>query len=638
MRLICGIFNLNGAPVAESVVRNMLAQLTAPSLHPSADVYLSGPVGLGLLDFSCRPSKPCALERSGATVMAADVRLDDPAGLATTFGLEPTATDAALLSATATRFGDAGLAQTLGDFSFACWNEATQTLTCGRDSLGIRPFCYAYRPGEIFAFASLPKALYSTGIVPKQIDEDAVARHFARAVRPDDYFVPGIKRLPPAHVLEVSRECFSLRRYWQADRSAVGTSRASFAEASRELGKRIDTAVRCRITQTGEVGAHLSGGLDSSGIAVIAARRLRDTGRRLHAYSFVDRPRNDIQLEDESAYVKAVLAQEPDIESTLIQFSPQFDIDKPTEIHGMQPLSPDNPENAVSLRAQEQHVDLILSGWGGDEAASFNGRGGFAEMLLRGHWRTLAREVAAAKRERGVPWRSVFGEVIAFALPERLNALARRAIGRPTTTVLDRTRALSSSVRDKLPGSNDADIMIGLDGRENRWRLINASHLSRRAEIWAEIGARHGHAYAFPLLDRRVVEYALTLPTAFFLRDGFQRAPFREAMRRILPDEVRLRHDKFMPFPGVLLDIVDHRAELAEKLNALAANPKIAQMFDFRMLRTLLNDFPSAEDVRSDMQNGGNPRGIEKLLLVTQALATAAFIDRHGAQDSATDI
>ena len=73
------------------------------------------------------------------------------------------------------------------------------------------------------------------------------------------------------------------------------------------------------------------------------------------------------------------------------------------------------------------------------------------------------------------------------------------------------------------------------DGRENRWRLMTSPHIAERAEIWAQTGARHGLAFAFPLLDRRVVEFALSLPSEFFLRGGFRRRPFRDAMVDVLP-------------------------------------------------------------------------------------------------------
>lgn len=87
------------------------------------------------------------------------------------------------------------LDKVLGDFAFALWGRKMQRPTCGRDVLGIRPF----------AFASLPAALYGSGIVPDVTDEAALLRRVARIYRYDDSLVAGIHRLLPAHTLEVSR-------------------------------------------------------------------------------------------------------------------------------------------------------------------------------------------------------------------------------------------------------------------------------------------------------------------------------------------------------------------------------------------------------------------------------------------------
>ena len=103
-----------------------------------------------------------------------------------------------------------------------------------------------------------------------------------------------------------------------------------------------------------------------------------------------------------------MVEQEADIEWTPIHppagvtLGGQMDADKMTR------LLADEPENAVCARAEEQGVGLVLSGWGGDEGATFNGRGTLAELFLRGRWRTLAREISALKRERGWPASRIF--------------------------------------------------------------------------------------------------------------------------------------------------------------------------------------------------------------------------------------
>ena len=75
--------------------------------------------------------------------------------------------------------------------------------------------------------------------------------------------------------------------------------------------------------------------------------------------------------------------------------------------------------------------------------------------------------------------------------------------------------------------------------------LLEFGHLQHRIEAWAAHGAALGLTYAFPLLDRRIVEFALSLPGRMFFRDGWKRWLYRTAMEGILPDAVPLEPDEF---------------------------------------------------------------------------------------------
>jgi asparagine synthase (glutamine-hydrolysing) len=631
MRLICGMLHLDGTSASEELLRVMAAQMDVERLRPSLCLWRNGPAGFAVLDFSVRGAQASALPELSASTIAADVRLDEPVEIGRKLYGDAPVTEDALLLAALVRFGPSGLDQVLGDFALASWNKTTQRLVCARDAFGIRPLAYVYQPGRLFAFASFPKALFGSGIVPKKIDEDALARRMVLAFRVDDCLVAGIQRLPPAHFIEVSREGLSLTRYWQLNRTALGTRRCSPDEAARELRRLVDEAVKCRLPRNGEIGAHLSGGLDSSAIAVLAVRRLSEEGRALHAYSFLDRQRNDITLEDETEFVKAVLEQEGDIDWTPIRppagvtLGAQMDADK------MTPLRADAPDNAVCTRAEEQGIGLVLSGWGGDEGATFNGRGTLAELFLRGRWRTLAREVAALKRERGWPASRIFyGEVLSYLLPDTAIRLARAITGRKPNLQTLIGRILSGAAHRRLAASGDQELSMAPDGRENRWRLMTSPHITERVEVWAQTGARHGLAFAFPLLDRRVVEFSLSLPSALFLRDGFRRRPFRDAMADVLPASVRLRHQKYQPFPSHMLDLAESKAEFLAQIDAYGQNDSVRSMIDLAHLRRLVEAFPSPERVREEMRKGDKPTAAVSLITAAHILEAAAYLEQHG--------
>jgi hypothetical protein len=82
MRLICGLFQLDGAPANEVLLRAMAAHMDVPGLQPALTVWREGPVALAALDFSASSAPLIPLPERSSAVMAADVRLDEPAALA----------------------------------------------------------------------------------------------------------------------------------------------------------------------------------------------------------------------------------------------------------------------------------------------------------------------------------------------------------------------------------------------------------------------------------------------------------------------------------------------------------------------------------------------------------------------------
>ena len=450
----------------------------------------------------------------------------------------------------------------------------------------------------------------------------------------DNCLVAGIKQVPPAHFLDVSRETISLTRYWQLDRAKIGTRRCSPAEAAREMRRLVGEAVRCRLPQSGETGAHLSGGLDSSAIAVLAARELRQHGQRLHAYSFLDRQRNDIRLEDESEFVQEVLKQEGDIDWTPIRPPSGPPMERaPMDVDNLMSLRPEAPESQVCARAEEQGVGVILSGWGGDEGATFNGRGAFAELFLRGRWRSLVREVSALKRERGwsVP-DILYREVAGYLVPKAIVRLARRVAGKAADATEIYQRSMTIDIRHYAAVTAEG-LRPAADGRENRWRLMTSPNIALRAEIWAQTGARHGVAYAFPLLDRRVVEFSLSLPSELFVRDGFRRRPFRDAMTDVLPPRVRLRHNKNIPFPSNMLILTEQKSELIARVDSYARIARVRRLIDLEHLRFLIESLPSEGAVRDQLEESDRPAAASTITAVASLLGLASYLEQHGHEE-----
>lgn len=622
MRLICGLYRLDGEAVVPGTIGAMAAGMVAAPLRPVTRCWAEGSAGLAVVDFAPTATRGPLAGPGAGQVLAADVRLDAPEELAALLGA-PGVNDDDLLAAALSRWGSDAPRHLLGDFAIAQWEPATGRLLCARDIFGVRPFHYVWQPGKLFGFASFPAGLHAAGLVARGFERMALARHLVQRQRPDETLFVGVSRLPAAHMLEVTPAGLSLRRYWAPDARAAGRLKATPEAAAAEMRRLVEAAVRSRLPRTGPVGTHLSGGLDSSAIAVLAARALRDRGGTLRAWSFLDVQRNDIALEDETAFVQSVLDQEPDIAWAPVRPA-RDDVDAgPYHSDVPLPLGPEEPESAVCADAAAAGVQVILCGWGGDEAATFNGRGALAEHLLRGRWRMLAREFSALKRARGASAAALLrGEILAFLAPVALHAAFARRRGAGLQDRL--VSCLSPDLVAGLQADAAGMLLMAPDARTNRVRLIGSPHIAQRCENWAAQGARHGIAFAFPMLDRRVVDYALSLPSDLFLRGGWRRRVFRDAMQGILPEAIRGHHGKSTPFPGVSLIMAEQRDKLAGRLDAFAADATVRDLFDLDALHARIAALPDPEALKPALS--GNARPTPDTPVLRHALRLAAYL------------
>jgi len=161
-----------------------------------------------------------------------------------------------------------------GQWAFAIWDVIQRRLFLSRDRLGICPLYYTI--GESgFAFASEQKALLANPVVSRELDPDGLDQVFSywSTVPPRTVFKE-VRELPPGHSAELCERQLRVHRYWtpvfggtQDQRSPVGTE-----EKALECLSLLEEAVRLRITPAAKIGVYLSGGLDSSIVAALAAR------------------------------------------------------------------------------------------------------------------------------------------------------------------------------------------------------------------------------------------------------------------------------------------------------------------------------------------------------------------------------
>ena len=574
----------------------MAAMLATLGYAPTGKEWLGDGVGLGFRQTPGTLGLGLHFDEEAGLALAAHIRLDDRDGLGAALGLSgaecANLADGDLVLRSYRKWGLDAPSRLIGDYAFALWDARQRSLFCARDHIGARPFYYALT-AKAFAFAGSLDAVLAAPGVSGELDEAMAAAWLTRVglFETSRTLFKDVHKLPPGHSLTVrcgpadGSQVVRLRRHWRPE-NAPAVRRVSDDDYAAEFLALCESAVQVRLPSAGPLGVHLSGGLDSSSVAVLAGREER---RRGHppplAFSwlpsFSGKPPSGAQAR-EYALIDAVCEQEG-LQALHCALSAE-DWVAMLRRDGARPGVHVHPnEEAVQLSAAQRGVRVLLSGWGGDEGASFNGRGHHAHLLLHGRW---AKLLAAA----GARGRNPLGFAVEAALPllaGRLPQDLRRRLryGEPW-----RRRWLASpalmrrhQVKPRRPGR-----FVGAH-RTQLW-LLQSGHLSERMEGWAADGARRGLEYRYPLLDQRLLEFTLGLPPEQFLRGEWSRWLMRRAMQGALPPQVCWNADQSDPVRyGALVDTFAEALPAVRRcLQARRAPPSRSHCIDMpRLLERL---------------------------------------------------
>ncbi len=292
MSAIFGIVSPGGEPVSAVMLQKMHQAL----LHWGPDgggICLEREAGFGAARLH---NSPEALNESVPfrdaerhMLFTASARLDNRDELLRTLGVSSGSVlipDSDLIYQAYLRWGDACVEHLFGDWAFAVWDEAQKRLFLARDQLGNTGLYYYTNP-QFTAFASDRRALLALG-APQVIDDFYLAQLLTSwyASKPGLTIYKSIQRLPCAHTLVITPERMATQRYWSMKNLAI-VRMARQEDYVAAFSHYLDEAVRVRLRTAPGYGiaASLSGGLDSSSIAVTAARLLQPEGVRLTAFT-----------------------------------------------------------------------------------------------------------------------------------------------------------------------------------------------------------------------------------------------------------------------------------------------------------------------------------------------------------------
>jgi asparagine synthase (glutamine-hydrolysing) len=374
---IAGIFNRNGEPVSQVVLRKM----TDAIAHRGPDgegFYVDSFLGLGhrrlaILDLSPAGHQPMATEDGDYVVtyngeiynyQELRVELED---LGHRFRSR---TDTEVVLHAYAQWGADCVRRFNGMFAFALWDRTRQELFLARDRYGIKPLYYILA-GPILIFASEQKAILNHPAVKREIDLEGLIEYFTfQNLFTDRTLLKNIRLFPPGSYANVPLGTCSngirLTQYWSFNFQEPEIP-AREEEYLEELDRLFQQAVNRQLVSDVEVGAFLSGGMDSGSITAVAATHLPyiktfTCGFDLHSISGLELAFDERSKAEFMSYLFKtehydMVLKAGDMERVFPRLS----------WHIEEPRVGQSYPNFYTAQLASKFVKVVLSGTGGDE-------------------------------------------------------------------------------------------------------------------------------------------------------------------------------------------------------------------------------------------------------------------------------
>lgn len=590
MSAIAGIFRRDGAPVERRDIARMLAAMSRRGPDGSG-IWCDGPVGLGYGKLASTPES--RLEHGplseGRVVLAADARVDNRDEIAQLLGIShetlSTLSDTALIARVFQERGRAGLVDLVGDFAIAIWMAPERSLLLVRDHIGVRPIVY-HASDRFLAFASDVRALLTLDAVPTRVDEGRIADYLVSPLEGVDKtstFFEGIVKLPPAHTLEVGADRLAVAKYWSLDPGAE-TRLGSDAEYTEAFGDAFAVAVRSHLRSASPPAVTLSGGPDSSTIVAFARQASHDVGLPvIDTLSAVSPASVDACIE--TRHIREVQRQ-----GGVRPHDLAFDELGPlvpalTELYGTADDLFDyemNLSHALYALARRDRFNVVLDGIDGDLVASTGGH--IPPLLRQGRWGAAYGAARDYCRFYGGPYRAhrvlLAAAVSAFA-PDWSRAAARPVRARLQTRAWAAESLIAPSLAERVDLSSRVFRMMQsrppvrvISERHAHVTALEFPWLTVGIERYDRVAAAYSIEPRHPFLDRRLVQFCVSLPWDQKFAEGWTKIGVRRAPAGLLPDSVRFRKswESLGPdFVGAQLRHYDHLVRLVfeERLSRL---------------------------------------------------------------------
>lgn len=444
------------------------------------------------------------------------------------------ATDTEVLLHGYEQWGLRGLLERLnGMFAFALWDQCSGELILVRDRLGKKPLYYLQQEDGTLFFASEIKAFAAAGVLDAQdIDAAALIQFWLYGYSTGARTMyKKVRRVLPGHYLVWKDGGISQHEYWDVRFGLDPAPQRTMDDLADELEELLTDAVRLRLIADVPVGVFLSGGIDSSLIAALAAKVTQGSIRSF-SIGFTEKKF------DETKYAQAV-AEHLGIDNTLLRVEDNLQsFFRPIALHFDELFGDSSaiPTWFVSKLAKE-HVTVALTGDAGDEL--FAGYDSYAKALSI--WGTKEQRRLFKGRVSKFQQLVDFLQLRFVRSEQRILALERIMPAIFLKKVLQEGVLNPVTIQDALHDRKQWQVRAaGADLLSQLQYLNLKSYLPDDILVKVDrMSMAHALECRSPLLDYRVVEFAARLSFAQKISpEGKGKYLLRHLLQRYLPEQL----------------------------------------------------------------------------------------------------
>ena len=451
-----------------------------------------------------------------------------------------------------------------GIFAFAIWNSYHKSLFLCRDRFGIKPLFYTTY-GDMLIFGSEIKSILAYPEMNAVTDRYGLCELFGLgpARSPGCGVYRGIHDLPPAHAILMDRNGLRRYCYWRLE---AKEHTASYEQTVSDTKEILFDAIRRQLVSDVPICTLLSGGLDSSLVSAVAAKKMHEEGRELDTYSF--------DYEDNSSYFRASAFQPSEDRPYVDQMVKHIGSRHHYLVCTQEKLA-DCLYDAVIAKDLPGMADV-------DSSLLY-----FSKEIKKNHTVSLSGECAdeifggypwfrdpEVFEKRIFPWSKNLDYRKQILKPELLEAIPMEEyVQLEYEKTMERTPKLAGETYESVRRREISYLNIS-------WFMTTLLDRKDRMTMYAGLEVR------VPFADHRLIQYLYNVPWEYKNKNNEVKALLKEAARGILPNEVIDR--KKCPYPKTYHP--NYEKILKERLTAILDNDlaPLNQLIDQRVIRNYL--------------------------------------------------